>query len=587
MDSSTRKMDDIKYQVKQLIQENLYREVTPETKHKISGIYMIYIDNFTSEKIIPIYIGQSKDIQKRYKDHFFEILALNRLSYDEYHNYFFSRSSSFYEGKFKSCKIFKYMIENNCTLQDFRMIVLEEVKEEFLDEKEQEYFQRLLPSFFGFNQLNSFLKRLKFQFSNSQMNNSEIDDYLTILLEDVKGIYSFYEHGFTRFNFEHTVPRDLAHLLKENDSLNNKTLLKHDEVKLNIDDLCKLYKLDIEKSELESEIEILDKNIKQLDESHKIANNKYNEALNLLRSEIIEEFKEQNIYTNSIPVKNFISSILSNEEDKYKERFYKYLSSKQCELDFYQLFNNKIKNIKKALSEMNNKNDLYNKACRLRLKTLNKNRDKRYNLIFPTYQFASFSLKDRSNNPPIKIFEDNDLLNTCHIKIYISNNGVSRSMEVSKKPFIIRLDYCYIDNKGDKTENKLYIDNETTRICQSGIEYFEKDFYNIFTFRKTTFTISSLINNKIDNSFISIQAEYKHGVNDYTIKDKKLIELSAVLDEIQQLTDEDTDFSIDVSESYKCLEKCMMNEGIKNNTFVEQVLLKKSAKVKKSRYLQK
>ncbi|MGP1906806.1 hypothetical protein ACTSEZ_01455 [Metabacillus sp. JX24] len=64
------KIDNIIYQVKRLILDNLYREVTLSTKHNISGIYMIYIDNFTSEKIVPIYVGQAKDIQRRYKQHF-------------------------------------------------------------------------------------------------------------------------------------------------------------------------------------------------------------------------------------------------------------------------------------------------------------------------------------------------------------------------------------------------------------------------------------------------------------------------------------------------------------------------------------
>ncbi|WP_413299682.1 GIY-YIG nuclease family protein [Bacillus sp. 1P10SD] len=163
---------DIKHQVKQLVHENLHREVTPETKYNYSGIYMIYIDNFTSKKIVPFYIGQSTNIQRRFKEHFSEIIALNRLSYDEYYKYFFSESGSFYEGGFKSCKIFKYMIENHCTLEDFQMVVLEEVEKEYLDEKEQEYFQRLLPLFFGFNQLNSFIYELKFRFSNTQMSNS-------------------------------------------------------------------------------------------------------------------------------------------------------------------------------------------------------------------------------------------------------------------------------------------------------------------------------------------------------------------------------------------------------------------------------
>jgi hypothetical protein len=98
VDNAMKKIDYIRNQVKHLIQENLYREVTPDTKHNNSGIYMIYIDNFISEKIVPIYIGQAKDIQRRYKQHFSEILALNRLSYDEYNKYFFSKSQSFYEG---------------------------------------------------------------------------------------------------------------------------------------------------------------------------------------------------------------------------------------------------------------------------------------------------------------------------------------------------------------------------------------------------------------------------------------------------------------------------------------------------------
>lgn len=118
IESSEKKFDELNHKVNQLIETNLFREVKPTTKYNVSGIYMIYIDNFTSNKIIPVYIGQSKDIQKRYKEHYSEILALNRLSYDEYFKYFFSKRSSFYEGNFKSCKIFKFMIENNCTLDD-------------------------------------------------------------------------------------------------------------------------------------------------------------------------------------------------------------------------------------------------------------------------------------------------------------------------------------------------------------------------------------------------------------------------------------------------------------------------------------
>lgn len=512
MEEITSKFDIIKHQVKQLVQENLHREVTPETKHNYSGIYMIYIDNFTSKKIVPFYIGQSTDIQRRYKKHFSEIIALNRLSYDEYYKYFFSESGSFYEGGFKACKIFKHMIENHCTLEDFHMVVLEEVEKEYLDEKEQEYFQRLLPSFFGFNQLNSFLYELKFRFSNTHMSNSEIDDYFNILLEDVKGIDSYYEFGFTRFNLEHSLPKDISSLLKEKEHLDNDILLKFDKVKLSHYDLCKRYTPEFEETQ----------RMNELYEAYKIAKDKYTEYLDLGLSteEISEKYIERKIY--------------------YQEAF-----------DLYQ-------------------------------KRENEMRPKRYKMIFPSCRFEPFSLGDRSNNLPIKLSEDTGLLNTCHIQIYISNDGNSRSIEYDKEPYIIRFDYCYIDNEGNKTENEYYIDNETTRNSQSVIKYIEKDYYKWFVFKREKFKISSVKNGEMDDSFISVSAEYKHGINDYTLKDQELINLIVVLDEIKEISNEETRFNIDVSESVNCLRKCIMNEGLYKNEFVEQILLtKKLLKLKK------
>ncbi|MDQ0975998.1 hypothetical protein QFZ31_005876 [Neobacillus niacini] len=531
MDNKVREIDDIKYQVKQLIQDNLYREVTPETNLNVSGIYMIYIDNFTNEKIVPIYIGQAKNIQNRYKQHFEEIIALNRLSYDEYHKYFFSRKASFYDGKYKACKIFKYMIENNCTLHDFHMVVLEEVQEEYLDEKEHEYFQRLIPSFFGFNQLNSLLKQLSFRFSKSQMTNSEIDDFLKILLEDIKGIKSHYEYGFTRFNFEYSLPRNINYLLEKKEELNNDTLIKFDEVKFNLDELIKLYKLNAEISEIQRLNQKIDKTLVD----YNLAKVEYEEAVNRQNKGMIQKLKDK-----------------------------------------IGIFDKKIKQLQ---DEMNYKDKLFIKAYDLRKNYLKEMNHKRYKLIFPSLEFESFCLKDRSNNLTIKMNEDNDLLNTCHIKIYISNNGSSRSEFIRKDPNIIRIDYCFIDNEGKKLEKKNYIKNETTINCQSQMEYIEKEF--MFPVKPTRFNISCVIDNEIDNSFISTKAEYKHGINDYTIKGRKLNKLSAVLDEIHQLTDEETQFSIDPSESYNCLKVCMINEGVQNNEFVEKLLTKKLSKIRK------
>lgn len=578
MDNNMKKIDNIKLQVKQLIQDNLYREVTAETKHDISGIYMIYIDNFTSEKIVPIYIGRAKNIQKRHKQHLEEILSLNRLSYDEYYKYFFSESRSFYDGNFKTCKIFKYMIENNCSLQDFHMTILEEVDEEFLEEKEQDYFRQLLPSFFGFNQLNSRAEYPKLCLLSS----SKINQYLAVLQEDVKCISPYYEYGFTRFNFEHAFPRNYSFLLKDNEQLNNDILGKYEEVASNVDKLMKRYNLDAE----DNEIQRLNEQKRKTWEEYSMARDKCNESVEQLENEVIAKFKELNIYSNKIPITNLIYSIFYGEDSerpKYRNLFYKYLDSKECDFDFYEFFDKRIHEVNDTFKERENKSKLYDEACELRTQKKNRNTNERYKMIFPSIRFNSFPLGDRcnlnTNTTDIKV--DDTVLNTCHFKIYISNNARARNFEIRKDPDIIRFDYCFIDNEGNKTENKYYIDNETTRNCQAGIEYFEKDFYDMQAINKKGFKISSIINNEVDNSFISVLTEYKHGINDYTIKDKKLIKLSAVLDEIQQLIDEETQFSINTFKLDSCLRICMINEGLQNNPFVEKMITKKLPKIKK------
>ena len=72
-------------------------------------------------------------------------MALNRLRYDYYK---YVLLSNFYDGHYKACKIFQYMVDHDCTLKDFHMIVLEELEinnnniQELLDKKEQEYFSK-------------------------------------------------------------------------------------------------------------------------------------------------------------------------------------------------------------------------------------------------------------------------------------------------------------------------------------------------------------------------------------------------------------------------------------------------------------
>lgn len=564
----------LKYQVKELIKDNLHRRVTSHTKYKISGIYMIYIDNFTNDKVVPVYIGQSKDIQRRYKQHYSEILALNRLSYDEYKHYFFSKSSSFYEGSFKSCKIFKYMLENNCTIQDFHMVILDEIDMENLEEKEQEYFRRLLPSFFGFNQFNSFLKALPFRFSNTQMNEKEINDYLDLIKEDIQGIHDYYDYGFTKFNFEHSMPtpKDIDYLLKGNEHWNKDTKLKFEKVNSDLDDLFKEYKPDYD--EMRPMIDQKNK----LYGDYGVARFEFSRALDAFKSDINKEFKKQKLYSEKAK-ENFINSVIHEENSEHKEHFKDYLKSRKCDVDFYRIFQNHIDTVQQKYEIKSDKDKPYQEIAEKVLDWEVEKRSDRYKMIFPSSQFESFALGDNIKELTMEINENDNLINTCHINIFISNNAQSRGY-IRKEPDIIRLDFCYVNDRGTKYEKQYYIENETTRNCQSGNKYYEQDFYNMFAFRPEKFKITSLIDDEQDNSFISILAEYKHGINDYTVRDKELVQLSAVLNEIQQLTDEETGFEVKVSESYTCLERCFYG-NLHNNSVVKRLISKKLPRIRK------
>ncbi len=184
--------DEIKEKVKRLIEANK-GEVTAHTNYRNGGLYMIYIDDFSDDKIIPFYIGQTNDFQERHKSHFTEILSLNRLRKDVYESCVLN---GVYNSRYKSCKMYSYMVEKECELSDYHMVILEYIDNPGEREnKEKEYIASLKAPFFGFNQMDCVSRMM--EFGEGAAKNEE---YLAIVKSDYESLCGYIDYGYCRFN---------------------------------------------------------------------------------------------------------------------------------------------------------------------------------------------------------------------------------------------------------------------------------------------------------------------------------------------------------------------------------------------------
>lgn len=164
-----------------------------------SGIYMLYIDHFADNRIIPFYICKTVNFQRRFQDHIKDVKELMEYSYTEYYNKFFLSAVSnnrAFEGKYRPCKIFKYLIDHDCNIDDIKMVVLEKCDTNLLDEREEYYLTTFLPSFFGFNQIATITEQ--FQYKNNPRKHKAIID------KDLDCFHKYMEYGYSTFNYLHS-----------------------------------------------------------------------------------------------------------------------------------------------------------------------------------------------------------------------------------------------------------------------------------------------------------------------------------------------------------------------------------------------
>lgn len=165
---------------------------------KKSGIYLLYVDNFDDDKILPIYIGQTVDFKARFKAHLNDVKSLLQHGYIEYHDNLFKSAIGInraYENKYRPCKILKYIIDHDCSIDDIKMIIIEKCDKEHLDEKEQYYLSTYLPAFFGFNQIATITEQFAYR-DNPQRK-------FSIIQKDCNCFQKYMEYGYSAFNYLH------------------------------------------------------------------------------------------------------------------------------------------------------------------------------------------------------------------------------------------------------------------------------------------------------------------------------------------------------------------------------------------------
>ena len=543
--------EQIRNKVKNLINNRDVEEINNKTDNKNMGIYMIYIDNFNDDKIIPIYIGQTggknRNFQNRYKEHLQEIMALNRLEYNYYKQLLFD---NFYDGHYKACKIFQYMVDHNCTLKDFHMIILEvidannENMQEILDREEQKYFSEYLPAFFGFNQINTVVESNKEFFANiKELKGFTISDKLIKYeLEDTENFIKYFGYGYTKFNYYHCYPK--TYPIKENAKKIEYELIEKKEL-LNSKyfDNNKFKKYNDKLPKLEKEYE---KNYRELELNKKLFEELYEPK--------IKEYCEKN-KIGIIQKYQDIIDVLTYQEKEKIENFNKYLKRKKININILDIFNqdseftnwrkkhiNLIKKINKLKCEIRN--------CRMAKRIDDLTR------ILPQKEYDAFPLKDKYQEIEFGSLDNNEVI----INFEFSNSGVYN-------------DWWYFSNNLTKIDYKLNINNKIIEkknlfiIPQNEeesneIKYFEKDTIETYKLKREPFCVRNFPN------YISTTMEFQNGINEFTLMNNKKYDFRSILDEINSLINARTNIKIEVRNRMK--NKC--KEFIDSNYQTDNLL---------------
>ena len=495
---------------------------------------MLYIDSFEDDKIIPFYIGKTHDFQDRHKEHMKEIFAINRLSNDFYE---YAIINNYFEGAYKSCKIFKYLIDNECTLKDIHMVILEEIEEEVKrTEIENTYINKYFAPFFGFNQLNSITLSME-----EELNKKYFENIKT----DILNIKKYINYGFNKVNYL------LAKkILESNEPKLLQELRNVEEIK-EIDEIVEKGKtIDDERTNLR----------RYVDKTSK-------EKCKLLCGDFIDTFFEKNSLKSEEKKKQIIDGLLYNEEKnkadviRYIQRFstdnkediFKTILERENGKEILRIAE-KVEQSKKEIEEYGyNMYDL---------------RKEVFKDILPKKEFSSFQLKDSYEEKDIfeDIKENKD--NALYINIEYSNHG--RRCRQEDYPFVVKVDYALFKDN-EKTRKTYYIKSSSSEFFKEGYFYVIErslyDFHNIDPFK-----IGKRGGKIADYSTISTSMEYDNGINEFTLKDKETYNFLDIVKEIDSLIDDKT--KIIYTSGCKSMIKRLEETPVANESLLIRKLIK-------------
>ena len=212
---------------------------------KKSGIYAIYIENFDYKLmeyeplIIPIYIGQSKDMYARILSHRKKLKEIFSYTINEFNNNLKTKK----EGQYLYHKIRKCINDTNMDLQNIKFKVLEYCNNNDLLEREKYYIDLYRAEDFGFNQLSAIQKIVTSSVENAS--DKEIIDLLNLISENIKQalIDKSNNYGFSSFNASMLCYNTGVFLGRmERKERSPKTIIKYsEEVIIKFNEILELY----------------------------------------------------------------------------------------------------------------------------------------------------------------------------------------------------------------------------------------------------------------------------------------------------------------------------------------------------------